>query len=136
MNNLSKILIFKIGATVLLWCIPLLLFPVSWIRALGLPITESLIFLRLLGMAYSALCVGYWYGLQASLDGKRLMPPIVVGIVSNGGACLLLLGYGITGAWSSWGVLMQILMWISLIATGLITVGLYLFGIRGTDPLA
>ena len=138
MNNLSKVLIFKIAITVLLWCIPLLFFPLSWIQALGLPITggPTFIFMRLLGMAYATLCVGYGYGLQSTLKGKRLMAPIVAGIVSNGGACILLLVYGFSGTWLGWGPLMQILMWGSIFATGLITLGLYLFGIRGTEPIA
>jgi len=37
MNNLSRIFIFKIAATVIVWCIPLLLFPASVLEIAGLP---------------------------------------------------------------------------------------------------
>ena len=131
MNNLSKVFIFKIAATILVWCVPLILMPASWIEASGLPKQESLMFLRMLGWAYLALCVGYWFGLQAALHGRRAMGPIWVGVVSNGGAFLYLLYYGVIGTWSCWGILLQTVGWASVTATFLITAGLLVFGVRG-----
>ena len=74
---------------------------------------------------------GYYFGLQASLQGKRAMGPIWVGIVSNGGACLYLIYFGLSGAWASWGPLIQFVGWSSALATALITLGLYVYGVRG-----
>lgn len=88
-------------------------------------------FVRMLGWAYLSLCVGYAFGLQASLEGKRLMGPIWVGIVSNGGACLYLLYYGLAGTWANWGLPIQFIGWGSILATLLITLGLLLYGVRG-----
>ena len=136
MNPLSVVLVFKISATVLAWCIPLLLMPAELLEQVGLPPHPSYMFLRMLGWAYVALCVGYWFSLRASLQGKRLMPPIHVGIVSNGGACLFLLYYGLTGAWQEWGLLLQFIGWSSIAATALITAGLIRYGVYGNDPLA
>ena len=134
MNSLSKVFVFKIGATVLFWCIPLILFPAALLEAAGFPAHPTYMFVRMLGWAYLALCVGYGFGLAAALKGKRLMGPIWVGIVSNGGACLYLLYYGLTGTWASWGALLQVLAWGSALATALITLGLYRFGVRGDEP--
>ena len=111
MSNLSKVLVFKIAGTVFIWCIPLLLLPASMLEAMGFPPQDSYMFVRMLGWAYLALCVGYGFGLQASLAGRRLMGPIWVGIVSNGGACLYLLYYGVGGAWAEWGPAHPQLRW-------------------------
>ena len=136
MNNLSKVLIFKIVGTLLLWSIPLLLMPASMLESLGFPPQESYMFVRMLGWAYLGLCVGYYFALRASLRGKRLMGPIWVGIVSNGGASLYLLYYGLMGTWSDWGTAIQFIAWGSAAATALITAGLILFGVRGSLPVA
>lgn len=135
MSPLSLVLIFKIAATVLVWCMPLILFPAAALEAVGFPAQRDYMFVRMLGWAYLALCVGYAFGLAASLSGKRLMGPIWVGIVSNGGACAYLLFYGATGAWSEWGGFIQFIAWSSVVATALITAGLLQFGVRGKEPV-
>lgn len=135
MSNLSRVLIFKIAGTIFLWCAPLLLFPAALLEQIGFPNQDNYMFVRMLGWAYLALCVGYWFALKASLEGKRLMGPIWVGIVSNGGACLYLLYYGLTGTWSNWGDAIQVIAWGSVVATAIITLGLYLFGVRGSEPV-
>lgn len=124
--------IVKILATVLFWCVPLLLFPAEWLAAIGLPDQPTYLFVRLLGWAYLALCVGYAFGLHASMRGIRAPGPIWVGIVSNGGACVFLLYFGVSGAWTSWGSLLQLLLWLSALTTALIAVALYVFGVAGT----
>lgn len=136
MNNLSKVFVFKIAATVLVWCLPLLLFPATVLEAIGFPAQDTYMFVRMLGWAYLALCVGYGFGLQAALRGERLMGPIWVGIVSNGGACLYLCFYGVSGAWQDWSPLVQFIAWGSAVATALITAGLIAFGVRGSEPVA
>ena len=90
-------------------------------------------FIRMLGWAYLALCVGYAFGLKASLRGQRAAGPIWVGIVSNGGACLYLMYFGVADAWVAWGGFVQFVLWSSVLATAVITIGLYFFGIRGSD---
>ena len=92
-------------------------------------------FVRMLGWAYLALCVGYYFGLKASLEGRRLMGPIWVGIVSNGGACLYLLFYGLTGEWAEWGFAVQFIAWGSALTTALISLGLIVYGGYGDEPV-
>ena len=136
MSHLSKVFVFKIAATVFIWCLPLIFLPASIIESVGFPKHETYMFVRMLGWAYLALCVGYWFGLQASLQGKRAMGPIWVGIVSNGGAFLYLAYYGVSGTWVSWGGMIQFVGWASVGATFAITLGLFLFGVKGRGEAA
>ena len=135
MNTLAIIFIFKISATIIFWCIPLILLPGAVLESTGFPSQPDYMFVRMLGWAYLSLCVCYWYGLMAALHGQRAMGPIWVGIVSNGGAFLLLSYFGVTGTWASWGLFVQFIGWASAVATFAITVGLYMFGVRGDGPI-
>ncbi len=119
----------KIAVTILFWCIPLFLFPPALLETCGFPPQESMVFLRLLGWAYLALCVGYAFGWRAARDGVRARGPIWTGIVSNGGASAILITYGSGGSWSDWGAPAQLFMWGSALATGLIAFALVAFGV-------
>ena len=130
MNALAWVFVFKISATVLFWCLPLILFPGALLSALGLPLGDSEMFVRMLGWAYLALCVGYGFGLQAARRGQIAPGPVWVGVVSNGGACVYLLWFGITGAWAQWHGFTQFVLWSSVLATAAITLGLVWFGLR------
>lgn len=132
MNSLSKVLVFKIAFTITAACIPLLLFPSSLLQWLGFSVPEPIIFLRLLGMAYAALIVGYAFGLRASLQGLYPMSVIWVGIVSNSGAALMFAVAAFQNVWGSWGVIAQVIMWGSLLSVSIITIGLVTFGLYGS----
>lgn len=129
MKALSRIFIIKIVLTTLIWCIPLLLFPAAWLKWLGFPVPEPQLFLRLLGMAYVALVLGYGFGLHDTLRHQYPETIIWVGVVSNGGACLLLAMAALTQAWHGWGTMAQAIMWGSLLGTGAISLGLVWFGL-------
>ena len=131
MRHLSRVLFSKIGITIALWCGPLLLFPVSFLERMGFPTCPSPIFLRLLGMAYGALTVSYVFGLFATRHGRYPGSTVWTGIVSNGGAFLLLSAGAFQGTWAAWGAPARLVMWASLAATGLITAGLIVFGLAG-----
>lgn len=53
-----------------------------------------------------------------------------MGLVSNGGASVLLTVHGVFGEWTQWGLLFQALAWASAVITGLIALGLWWYGIR------
>ncbi len=129
MKALSRILIIKIVLTTLVWCVPLLLFPLDWLQALGFPIPEPALFLRLLGMAYVALVLAYSFGLRDTLGNQYPQTIVWVGVISNGGACGLLTIAALTHVWNSWGMIAQTIMWGSLFGTGAITLGLVWFGV-------
>lgn len=129
MSNLAKVFLAKIILTIGAWVIPPLFLPTCLLSCLGFVVPEPIIFLRLLGMAYAALVVGYCFGYQQARKGERPLGVIWVGIVSNGGACLLLVFYAIRGTWSAWGPFAQFVMWVSMVGTGAITTGLVVFGL-------
>lgn len=114
----------KIGATLGAWCAPLLLLDGAVLRTLGLTPEPSLMPLRMLGWAYLALCVGYAAGLRAALAGRVENGPLDVGIVSNGGAALLLAWYGVTGSWTNWHMFVQFHLWGSALVAALIAASL------------
>lgn len=128
MRGLINVLTFKIGFTVVGACVPLMLVPASGLQSLGFPVPEPIIFLRLLGMAYAALIVGYVFGRSNAKAGIYPGTAVWVGIVSNGGAALLLSVAALQGTWSTWGVFAQALMWGSLVCLTGITVGLIALG--------
>ncbi len=128
LRALSQVLVAKIVLTVSAWCVPLLLFPAPLLERLGFPVPEPTLFLRLLGVAYTALVVGYGFGLHASRRGEYPTGVVWVGIVSNGGACVLLCGAALLGAWADWGAFARLVMWGSLVGTGGITAGLVAYG--------
>ena len=139
MRGLSWVLSAKILLTLFGWCLPLLLIPADSLRAWGFPVPEPILFLRLLGMAYLALLLAYSAGLLQLWRGQYPASTVWVGLLSNAGACGILAGAAWRGSWSGWGEAAQWLMWASLLATALITVGLLLFGplrgVAGKDSL-
>jgi hypothetical protein len=124
---LRAVLRFKVAFTVVAWAAPLLLAPCGWFTAAGFPAPRPMIFIRLLGAAFAALLVGYVRGLRALDAGRPPADAVVVGIVSNGLAAALLLGYGVAGAFAEWGAPARMFMGISTAATALITIGLFAF---------
>src|SRR5687767_5272461 len=115
MQALSIIFIAKIMLTVFAWCIPLLLFPPALLKWLGFAVPTPEIFLRLLGMAYTALVVGYTFGLRSVLQGNYPVSVVWIGIVSNGGAFLLLVIAATQDIWVPWGFCARLMMWGSLV---------------------
>jgi len=92
-----------------------------------------MVFVRLLGAAYAALVVGYVGGLIRLLRGEDIRNTVWVGLTSNGLACLILLLFGITGAWEDWGIWARIYMWSSALLTAAITAGLFFAGLLRGD---
>ncbi|MDZ4286838.1 MAG: hypothetical protein U0984_02710 [Prosthecobacter sp.] len=124
MTPLEFILWCKISITILFWAGPLLLAPGGLLEKLGFPKLAPYVFFRLLGVTFAALVVAYAYGLGPAAAGKPAEATVAIGLVSNGGSCLVLLLYGLRGAWASWGWFARCYMWCSVAATGLITAGL------------
>ncbi|MEO8001395.1 MAG: hypothetical protein ABI644_05925 [Arenimonas sp.] len=132
MKALSRVLLVKILLTIVIWCIPLLFFPAAWLQILGFPVPEPQIFLRLLGMAYTALVVGYCFGLRDAMRNRYPHAVVWVGVISNGGAFVLLLVAAISSTWAGWGTIAQWIMWCSLVGTGAISSSLVFYGLLAT----
>jgi hypothetical protein len=127
LRGLEILLKGKIVITAILWCLPLLTFPASWFVALGVPSPEPIFIARLLGAAYLALLVGYYAGLRGLAKGESPLPVMHMGIASNGFAAAILVCYGATGAWSSWGMGASVFMWLSTMGAFSITATLVHF---------
>jgi hypothetical protein len=128
---LAAVLWIKVLFTLAFWSLPLLAFPASWFVWIGMPEPKPMLFLRLLGAAFLALVVGYISGLLGLSRGDDVRDITWVGITSNGLASLILFFYGFTGAWKRWGIVAQVYMWVSALATALITLGLIAGLFRG-----
>lgn len=129
MSPLEMVLWFKIVATLLLWALPLLLIPTSLQKKWKLIAIEPPLFGRLLGLAYLALVVGYSSGIMTLRNGQWPTAIIWMGLVSNGGALLLLLFSGIRGDWSSEAKPTKALLWLSAAVLAIITTGLVVYGL-------
>lgn len=127
MKALKKLMFRKIAVTGLFWCIPLLAFPVSWFEAMGMPAPAPLMFVRLLGVAYFALLVGYYMALKGLEKGENPKAIVYMGIASNGLTGIVLLFFGLSGTWSSWGAAAQWFMWLSALGAMAVTVSLLRF---------
>jgi hypothetical protein len=134
MESLKLVLLFKILLTFIFWSLPQIVFPPSWLIAIGFPDPGAMIvFMRLLGSAYFALDVGYVLGYRTLGEGKDIGNVVAVGIISNSLACIVLLIFGIQGRWNDWGTLAQVFMWGSTVVTGLIVLGLTITGRRSVN---
>lgn len=124
MRGLQGLFIRKITVTLMGLCIPLLFFPKALFTQLGIPMEGPMIFIRLLGVAYLALCVGYYSGITAIKNKQNPMAIIHMGLVSNGLAAAVFLYYGATGNWQDWSPFAQGYMWALTAGAAYICFGL------------
>ena len=129
MGRLIFVYWIKILGTLAMWCVPLLLLPRAVLADYGVSASEVM-FLRMLGWAYIALCVGYGFGLRAAMAGRLETAPLWVGVVSNGGAAVLMTYHMLADGAFAGLPLMQGLIWLSAASAAGITVGLWYFGLR------
>lgn len=120
MYLLKATLILKILLTIG-WSASLLFLSGTQFEKLGVPEPKPVLFTRLLGAAFLALLLGYALGLRELYRGEMPVNTMLVGIVSNGLACVILVYFGFQGMWSEWGSLARYCMWCSAMFTGLIT---------------
>lgn len=93
MTWLSLLLIAKIGLTAVFVAAPLMLLPKAALeRSLGVAAPTPKLF-RLYGVAVAALLVGYAFGIPAAEAGRFPWGVVCMGVVSNGGASVLLAAY-------------------------------------------
>lgn len=127
MSVLEWVLWIKIVVTVILWAGPLLFFPGFAFSRLGVP-SPPMLFIRLLGAAYAALVVGYWFGAMALAQGDFPLGVVWMALISNGLATLVLFAHALAGTWREWGAWARAYMWISLCTTATLAVLIAIFG--------
>lgn len=128
MDLLVTVLKIKVGLTLIFWFLPLMFLPDTCFVSMGMPRPEPMVFLRLLGAAFLALVVGYVSGILRLRRGEDVRNIVWVGITSNGLSSLILVLFGIAGAWEDWGPFARGYMWGSALLTALITLGLVVAG--------
>jgi hypothetical protein len=101
---LKYILIVKVVLILLVWGIPSLIAPMSFLRRLGVPTPDDPIFLRLFGAVVIAFGVAYWYAFKDPIHNIAILK---AGIVDNGLATLVTLSFIV------FYDLRSIIMWIS-----------------------
>lgn len=131
MRKLLIVIFLKILLT-FFWVIGLAL-PLDWLHQLGAPdLSAAHVFIRLLSAAFFALLVGYVFGAIEIIRGSYPRNTVWVGIISNGGATIVLLLAAMRHEWTTapWNAdaIAPKLMTVSLFAVGLITAGLIAFG--------
>ena len=127
---LKTVLILKITVSTFAWALPFLLLPPSWLQAMVGPVPEPIISLRLLGLAYLALVVGYTAGLVEVTRGRLPWGTLVMGLVSNGGATLLLAVHLLVGEGAELRGVPALTNWLSCFSVALITAGLSTVALR------
>ncbi len=125
MSALQGLFVRKIVITLVCLCIPLLFFPRELFNYFNIPMIDSMIFVRLLGVAYLALCVGYYSAISMLKNKQKPMAMIDMGLVSNGLAATVFLFYGSTGSWQNWDLFAQIYMWLITLGAFYICIGLF-----------
>ncbi|MDD9944692.1 MAG: hypothetical protein OXU20_26840 [Myxococcales bacterium] len=121
---LKTVLIFKITVTIFAWALPFLLLPPSWLHVMVGPVPEPIMTLRLLGWAYVALVAGYTSGLVEVMRGRLPWGILVMGLVSNGGATLLLAVHLLVGEGAELRGVPALTNWLSCFSVAFITAGL------------
>jgi hypothetical protein len=125
MTKLSKVLFFKIAITFFCWVLPLLFLSNRDLHELGFPDVQPMaIFIKLLGMAYASLLICYISGVIEIRHDRYPSITVWTGIISNGGAFILLSIGAFQQIWNDWGVIASGFMWFSLCATGVIFISL------------
>lgn len=122
---LKRVLMFKITVTVFAWVLPFLFFPKDWIQLFMGFSPEPQFPIRLLGWSYLALAVGYSYGFKQANMGITPWGVILMGLVSNGGAAVIVGWHLLYGEASDLAGIPLLLIWGSFAALLAITLGLF-----------
>jgi hypothetical protein len=95
MSYLGLLLVFKIGVTFLFVSAPLLLGPNELLVRRTNTTVEAVPWLRLYGVAVTALLAGYGSGFWTLAEGRFPWGIVVMGAVSNTGASAVLIATGL-----------------------------------------
>lgn len=130
---LISLLWITIVVTFLGWSVPMLFLPHALMVRYRLPVSEPILFIRLLGGAYLALTMVYVLGLVGAYRGHDVMGVVVIGLISNGLAAATIWRYALCGLYTDWS---RPTRWFILVSGGVTTaLALALLGVGvGYDP--
>lgn len=90
---LKRVLIFKILVVVLLWGLPTLLGPESFLRLLGEQIPAPPFYMRIFGATQIGLAFLYWFAYKNPVKNRDI---IRYAVIDNALAFLTMMGYALT----------------------------------------
>ena len=128
---LRIILVAKIAITLSVWALPPLVIPETVLALLfgetpaPTAVYQALLLnSRLMGIAFLALVVVYLFGYRATLRGEFPVGVVSVGLVSNGGATIVLFAWAMSESPTTWPGLAVVVYFTSLAAVGAVTASL------------
>ncbi len=118
--------------TTLFWAGGALFVHADYLAHVGFESGAAILVVRLLGVAFLSLLLGYSLGLHALITKKpntlAVRNTVLVGILSNGGSALVLFWFGLTGRFTLLPSPLPHIFWASAVLTGGIALSLFLCG--------
>ena len=105
---LKYILAAKFVFCILVWGLPSLLAPITFIQRLGIPTPDDPLFMRLTGAFIITFGIAYWYAYRDPIHNNAI---VKVGVVDNGLVTLVILVF------IAFYDLRSIFMWVSALLT-------------------
>jgi len=112
------------------WCVPLLFLPRALLRKLHIPVTEPILFVRLLGAASLALCMHYALGALDLRRGEDPTDVVVIAVMHCGMSAAIIWRYALLGHYRRWPWITRVYVYsagaaMTALALGLLFVGLW-----------
>ena len=112
------------------WCVPLLFLPRALLRRIQIPVTEPILFVRLLGAASLALCIHYALGARDLRRGEDPTDVVVVALLHCGMSAAIIWRYALQGHYGRWPRITRIYVYsagavMTALALGLLFAGLW-----------
>ena len=113
---LRRVLLVKVAVCLLVWGLPALTGPASFLKLFGVTMPEDPFFLRMFGAVITAIALLYWFAYR---DPKRNRDILKYAIVDNGLSTLAIIFVALTSGLTSW------FFWVSGALTALFFVAFW-----------
>ena len=113
---LRRVLLVKVAVCLLVWGLPALTGPASFLKLFGVTMPEDPFFLRMFGAVVTAVALLYWFAYR---DPKRNRDILKYAIVDNGLSTLAIIFVALTSGLTSW------FFWVSGALTALFFVAFW-----------
>ena len=127
---LLALLWILIVATIGCFCVPMLFLSRPLLRKLRIPVSEPVLYVRLLGAASLALCLHYFLGALRVQHGRDASDVVVIGLVHCGMSAALIWRYALHGHYRRWPRITQVYIYatggiLTALAVALLVAGLW-----------
>lgn len=127
---LAALLWILIAVTICCWCVPLLFLSRTLLRKIHIPVTEPILFVRLLGVASLALCIQYVLEVLRVQRGYHPTHVGLVALIHCGMSAAIIWRYALHGQYARWPRITRIYVYtagavMTVLALALLFVGLW-----------